>query len=459
MKMKLKKILALMLALLLALGCLAGCQGSSETSKESQTESGTVSEESPEAVTSDAGTENDESSEVSEESSETVEESGEAAESSEVSEAEEQSQESEAEEVTYAPIEWTVSVGGQTVSSFVDTLSFVARDENGRTSDKLEEEQLSRIQKDLLEKAILFPYLTLVDLGKTEMTLEEIRELSDALNGCTIACTFKEFGYTIDTLSEKLDFSETLFKVEDTKRFDDILPVMPNLTKVVMCDCGLDNEQMDALDKAHEDVQFVWMLHFQSYKLRTDATYFCASDRPEHGYSAQNLYDEDLEQFKYLNDMVCLDLGHMYYMYDLSFLEYMPELEYLLIVECGATDLSPIASCKKLNYLEIFCTKFEDFTPLLGCPVLEHINIGYSDLPDLAPLHEMKQLKRLWIPGNSLSQEEKEALKADLPDTVCYLPSYDPEGSTGGGWRTDPSYYTMRDLLHMFYSPGGTGMH
>ena len=48
-------------------------------------------------------------------------------------------------------------------------------------------------------------------------------------------------------------------------------------------------------------------------------------------------------------------------------------------------------------------------------------------------------------------------LSEALADTRCYLPGADDDGSTGGGWRTDPAYYEMRNTFGMFYQPGGTG--
>ena len=44
------------------------------------------------------------------------------------------------------------------------------------------------------------------------------------------------------------------------------------LEKVVMCNCGVSNEDMDALNKKYEDVRFVWSVRFSIWTLRTDAT-------------------------------------------------------------------------------------------------------------------------------------------------------------------------------------------
>ena len=45
----------------------------------------------------------------------------------------------------------------------------------------------------------------------------------------------------------------------------------------------------------------------------------------------------------------------------------------------------------------------------------------------------------------------------EVYETECYFPTYDPMGSTGGGWRENAAYYDMRNAFGMFYQPGGTG--
>ena len=70
----------------------------------------------------------------------------------------------------------------------------------------------------------------------------------------------------------------------------------------------------------------------------------------------------------------------------------------------------------------------------------------------------MTGLERLWYPGNRMGREKCAELAAALPDTQCFLPSSDRDGSTGGGWRTAEVYFEMRNLFGMFYQPGGTGV-
>ena len=111
-----------------------------------------------------------------------------------------------------------------------------------------------------------------------------------------------------------------------------------------------------------------------------------------------------------------------------------------------------------LVYLEIFMNTIDDLSPLLSCTNLKHLNIGYTKGFDTSVLKQFTGLERLWFPGNTMSDEEIEELKAALPDTQCYMPAGDPDGSTGGGWREAEIYFQMRDIFSMHYMPGGTGM-
>ena len=232
--------------------------------------------------------------------------------------------------------------------------------------------------------------------------------------------------------------------------------LLPKLKKVVMSDCGVSDEEMDALDQRHPEVRYVWTVYFSIYALRTDATFFCAADVPYLNYDAPVLGDAQLYPVRYCRDMIALDLGHMW-IEDLSFLYNMPKLQYLILVGGRFRDITPIGSLQDLKYLEIFQTMPRDISPLLNCKKLEQLNICYCSGFDISPLKEMKQLKRLWYAG--LGPYRGWELQEALPDTQVYCPFTDPDGSTGGGWREDEAYYEMRDVFAMYYQPGGTGVH
>lgn len=292
-----------------------------------------------------------------------------------------------------------------------------------------------------------------LDLRGCGLSVDQLLEAAELCPGAMVQADVELYGKSFTTDSREIDLSG--IKIEDSSLIERALPLFPNLSKVIMSDCGISDEDMDALDRRHEDVHFVWTLHFSVYDVRTDVTAFCASNVP--GYVAPKLSDQQLAPIKYLRSLEALDLGHMYYT-DLSFLENMPHLRYLILVEANYRDISAIAGLSELYYLELFNNTINDLSPLLECKKLRHLNIGYTKGYDASVLKEMTWLERLWYPGGFLDDGLAAELEAALGDTDCYFVKWDGSGSTGGGWREDDSYYIMRDMFEMHYMPGGTGV-
>ena len=297
-------------------------------------------------------------------------------------------------------------------------------------------------------------------LGRADVSLSglgpfEVAELLEKFPDIRIDYAIRIGSARADADSEELDVSGV--QLDGPEEVETAIGLMPNVKKVVMCDCGIPDEEMDALNRKYEDVRFVWMLHFSVYSLRTDATIFCASDLPPH-YLAPEMTDEELEPIKYCTDLIALDLGHMRYT-DLSFLYNMPHLKYLILVEARYHDITPIGSLEELEYLEIFMNRIDDISPLTNCKKLKHLNMCYCFGFDPEPVKQLTSLERLWWVGAFPSYVIKNSISEALSDTYCYMPYTDPQGSTGGGWREDPAYFEMRDVFGMYYQPGGTGIH
>lgn len=307
----------------------------------------------------------------------------------------------------------------------------------------------------LIAAADQFARVEELDLQGCGLTVMELAALQDAYPNAKIRAEITLCGLELTTDEEEIDLSG--IKMDSTEEIEAAVKLMPNLKKVIMSDCGFSDEEMDALNKRHEDVLFVWTVHFSVYSLRTDAVGFCASDVPELGYIAPKLTNKELEPLKYCTELVSLDLGHMRYT-DLSFLENMYKLEYLILVDAMYTDISVLSQMKNLKYLELFKNEIQDLSPLLECKNLKHLNIGYTTGFDADVLKQMTWLERLWFPGHRLDAEEKQAIIDALPGVEVYMKDWDPDGSTGGGWREADVYYEMRNLFGMFYQPGGTGM-
>ena len=309
---------------------------------------------------------------------------------------------------------------------------------------------------ELIEAVRRLPSLKKLDLRDSAITPGQLSQLLPLCEGIETDYVIHLCGTVFTTDVEELDLSG--IRIDDLEELENAVSMMPRLKKVVMCDCGVSNEDMDALNRKFENVRFIWKVYFSVYSLRTDATMFCASNVPQLNYLAPELTDAQLEPIKYCTDLVALDLGHMLYT-DLSFLYNMPHLKYLILVEARYHDITPIGSLEELEYLEIFINKIDDISPLLNCKKLRHLNMCYCYGFDASPLLEMTWLKRLWYAGTALKEPVRSQLPEALPDTQVYIPYTDNQGSTGGGWRSDEAYFEMRDVFGMYYQPGGTGIH
>ncbi len=287
------------------------------------------------------------------------------------------------------------------------------------------------------------PQLTTVTFTGTAPANEDIWQMKLLRPNVTFVWSFDLLGVTVSSQDTQIDLSgismETADEVENSLRYFD------RLEKVIMCNCGLSNEEMDALGQRHPEVRFVWTVRLgSSIRLRTDATYFMP-----YKFGVK-VTDRDLVNLKYCVDLECLDLGHNP-VSDASFLAYMPKMKYLLLADTTISDISGCANMPELIYAELFMTEIRDFSPLLNCKKLEDLNISYVVPNGIEDLRQMTWLKRLWLKGYHLSRDQQQALRDALADTQVV---YGGDSATGDGWRESQNYYDMRDLLGMFYMVG-----
>ena len=251
------------------------------------------------------------------------------------------------------------------------------------------------------------------------------------------------FGITADVHTEELDFSE--IKMESVDIVENALGYLPSLKKVIMSNCGISNEDMDALWKRNPEVRFIWTVRVGAFYLRTDETAFMP------GKYRMLPKGDECYNLRYLVDMECLDLGHCK-IDDCEFVAYMPNLKYLLLALTNISDITPIANHDKLVYLELFtCRKLTDYTPLLTLTALEDLNICYT-YGDIEIIAQMTWLKNLWWSAGknnkAIAKEREKILSEALPNTYLEL---DTQSSTAEGWRQLPHYYEQRDIFEMPY--------
>lgn len=268
---------------------------------------------------------------------------------------------------------------------------------------------------------------------------QEAQAMADKYPQIQFHFSFDLLGVTVHTDDSLVDLSG--IAMESTQAVEAALPYFHRLTQVEMLNCGIENEEMAALNRRHDDILFVWSVIIADRPFRTDIKYFYPT-----GWEFY-VNDENLVNLKYLTELEALDLGH-FHLSDCSFVEYMPKLKYLVLAIGTIQDIRPVGTLKELRFLELFMTEVTDYWPLLNCTSLETLNLSYSGHGDITPLLQMPWLDHLWLCFHKTTDEEKALLAQHLPNTIMV---FDSPSSTDKGWRNSPNYYAMRDVLGASY--------
>ena len=292
-----------------------------------------------------------------------------------------------------------------------------------------------------------FPNLEYITLTGPQSDTEGLLDLTEKYPDISISWDMDLCGVTVNSLASEIDISGAA--VEDLYALEDTLVRLPNVERVIMSDCGISNEDMDALNRRHEDIRFIWTVQVSRWhRLRTDVTQFIPVKR------GIMLNDRELYNLRYCTDMVGLDLGHNK-ITNIDFVAYMPHLRYLIFADTHVSDLTPLTDLKELVYLELFLTGPTDYSPLLTLTGLEDLNLCYTRAEgDVEIIAQMTWLKRLWWKHNEqrrLNSQERAILTESLPNTVT---DFNSGSSTGNGWREGYLYYEMRDFFGMRYMTG-----
>mgnify|MGYP003294011934 CR=1 FL=1 len=290
-----------------------------------------------------------------------------------------------------------------------------------------------------------FQDLTMVELTGPQPDDDALFALMEAYPQVAISWDLDICGVIVDPLATEVDISGA--KVDDLAALEASVLRLPNLQKVIMCGCGISNEEMDALNRRHEDIQFVWSITVRGVTLRTDIT-----ELMPYKYNLWPTTSE-AQVFRYLTELECLDLGH-HNIYNCDFVAYMPKLKYLLLGDTQISDLTPLEGLTELIYLELFLTEVRDYTPLLNLKKLQDLNLCYTmgEPEVVAQLTWVKYIRWITAEWGVHTREEKEMLQKALPDTLLEFGI--GLSSTGGMWRKTQNYFDMRDILGMGYMTG-----
>lgn len=301
---------------------------------------------------------------------------------------------------------------------------------------------------EVMEGLKYLPDVETVTLQGTLPATEKLIELKETYSDILFYWEFEIFGVSVNTQTDFINLNGV--QMESTEELESYLPCFYNLTQVDMEKCGISNEDMAALNERWPDTKFVWSVSISGRTFRTDIKFFMPVK-----YSIKPLHS--LYNLRYCTDIEVLDFGH-YGVSDISFIEYMPNLRYLLILDCYITDMSVVANCTSLEFLELAQSPVVDFWPLTNLTNLKDLNLSATpyDLEeakvgafgDITPLYQMTWLDRLWMARTSLTRAQKNSLREALPDTIV---TFDIGGCTTHGWRQSPGYFEHRDILGMWY--------
>lgn len=286
-----------------------------------------------------------------------------------------------------------------------------------------------------------------IDLGSQAdggLSWADIAAIEAACPEAEYSYTFTLYGKSFDISDETIDLSKT--PLEDNG--DALAAALPALRceSVDLDSCGvmetLPDSRMIELRDINPDVNVVWRIWFgQLYSVRTDTERIFASKPTVGGM----LDDNEAGKLACCTKVKYVDIGHNDYIYDLSFVSYMPELEVLIVAMDGISDISPLANCPKLEYLEIFSTAVADLSPLKDASALRHLNISCcANITDISPLYGLTELERLWIGTETpVPAEQVAQMQAAAPNCKISTVSSDPHGDA---WR-----YTWYDENNATY--------
>ena len=250
---------------------------------------------------------------------------------------------------------------------------------------------------------------------------DALLRLSALLPDCDIVWTYEFNGERYSSRTEELTVTET-------EGLEDALRFLPELKRVDLTGCTLSTEQMDALSQLRPDVDFLWMVRFGNWEVRSDITCFSTlrtGTEGSHRYSSEELYP----LLRFCRHLRALDLGH----------NALTELQVLILADNpDLTDISPLAKLENLHYLELFlCWDIEDFSPLDSLVRMQDINLSYcKNLSGLRFLDSMPEIENVWVRGTGVTWEAVEPYAESRPEITFVYGSPSDISAVCCGWRS-----------------------
>lgn len=88
---------------------------------------------------------------------------------------------------------------------------------------------------------------------------------------------------------------------------------------------------------------------------------------------------------------------------DISFLSYFPNLQKLLIIGTGVTDITPVAKLSHLEDLTMNLNQITDISPVEKLSNLKKLSLSGNRISDLSPIADLTKLTELRLEDNQIS--------------------------------------------------------
>lgn len=277
-------------------------------------------------------------------------------------------------------------------------------------------------------------YVELMDeSGNSNLTKTDVKTLQDTLPGAVFNYSFDLFGHTVSTADESVEFYDVHIGNEGEQEIREALDILTACTYFKLDDCGIDSTVMASIRDDYPDVKVVWRIYCDYFTMCTDETMVRMTF---------DLNDENCSELQYCTDVTYIDVGHNSTLTDISFVQYMPKLECVIVSGSPLTDISYFADHDSLTWLELaFCSHLEDISCLDTCDNLKYLNVSYTRVSDVTVLEKLP-LERFNAMHTSISSADQKKFDEWHPD--C-LTRWEGEQPYGYGWRYDDYGYTFFD--------------
>lgn len=316
-------------------------------------------------------------------------------------------------------IQYTVDLMGQEYDSAAAEVSL-----SGVSTDEA---------STLAEKLLLLPSLTDVTLPEA-MNKADVKALMDQLPSIRFHYTFDFFGKTLSTADETVELKNVTIGNSGEAEIRAALDILPHCTYFKLDNCGVDYDILASIREDYPDTKVVWRVEFGGqYSILTDA---------ETMRTVYGVYNSHADILKYCTSLKYIDMGHNPDLTDISFIEYMPDLEIVILSGASMTDLDAFANHKKLEWLELAnCYALNDISALESCDNLRFLNIAFAKVADLTPIENLP-LERFLYLNPKIDWETRKTFEENHPDCWVRFTGSDPYSL---GWRYNDIGITMFD--------------